>query len=708
MAQTTSSLAFCVLASAFSGSFAAEPEPAAPAASGAAATLLEPVRVTAKPTRETATSPVVGYRAKNAATATKTDTPLLETPQSVTVITRDQITDQGATGLQEALNYAAGVRSDAYGLDSRSDGVRIRGAAPDEYLDGLRKLFGYYTSNARTDPYSLERIEVLRGPSAMLYGQGSTGGVINMVSKRPLAEAEHEIGLQYGSHDRRQFQADFTGPLTADGRWLYRLVAVARESGTQVDHVSDDRVLIAPSLTWRPTPATTLTLQALYQKDKSGSTSQFFPWAGVLTPNPNGQLPTSRFIGDPDWDHYDSERSSLGYLFEHRFDSGWTIRQNLRYSRNTVDYRTLYADSFSLPGDWVADPVNKRLIGRFGGENLTRAHLLDIDQHVEGRFATGAVSHQVLAGVDLSRLQQTDKASSVLPDYYGGTVPLIDAYDPVYPAFTPPELADLPDSFQRQTGLYLQDQMRLDDWIVTAGLRHDRAVNGTDGADDQSSRATTKRIGLLYAASNGLSPYLSYSESFTPVGNIGAQSFVPLRGKQWEAGVKYEPSGRDLAFNAAVYELREQNQVVEVVPDFYEQLDETKANGVELELKAAVTRNIDVTAHYNYTDLDDKLENEPRHQAGAWARWKFAIASIDGFSAGAGVRWMSSFHDGAAPTVPTLTLFDAMVAWDSPRWRYALNVSNLADKTYVSTCLSRGDCWYGARRNIVGTATYKF
>ena len=208
------------------------------------------------------------------------------------MITRDQIVDQGATNLQDALNYAAGVRSDAYGLDSRTDSVRIRGGYPDEYLDGLRKLFNYYTSNGRTEPYTLERIDVLRGPSAMLYGQGSTGGVVNMVSKRPLPERQGEVGLQIGSWNRRQLQADLTGPLTEDGQWLYRLVAVARKADTQVDYVPDDRSLLAPSLTWRPSPMTSLTLQALWQRDRTGSTSQFFPWEGVILPNPNGPLPT--------------------------------------------------------------------------------------------------------------------------------------------------------------------------------------------------------------------------------------------------------------------------------------------------------------------------------------------------------------------------------------------------------------------------------
>ena len=300
---------------------------------------LPEVKVDASAEAETATSPVIGYRARNAATATKTDTPLAETPQSVTVVTRDQMVDQGAGNLQDALNYAAGVRSDAYGQDSRTDSVRIRGALPDVYLDGLRQSYGYYTSTTRTEPYTLERLEVLRGPAGMLFGAGTAAGVVNMVSKRPLQETQREVGVQFGSFGRKQIQADLTGPLNADGSLSYRLIALQRKSDSQVDHVPDDRSVIAPSLTWRPNAATSLTLQGLWQKDKSGSSSQFLPWEGTLLPNPNGRIPVSRFIGEPGFDYYNSERKTFGWQFEHRFNENWRVRQNFRYAKNENDNR---------------------------------------------------------------------------------------------------------------------------------------------------------------------------------------------------------------------------------------------------------------------------------------------------------------------------------------------------------------------------------
>ena len=375
----------------------------------AATTALPEIRVEAP--AETATTPVNGYRARNAATATKTDTPLAETPQSVTVVTRDQILDQGATNLQDALTYAAGVRSDAYGLDSRSDNFQVRGSDASVYLDGLQ-LFsaGWYTATARPDPYTLERLEVLRGPSGMLFGAGTAGGVINMVSKRPQTQAAREVGVQFGSWGRKQIQADLTGALTADGDWSYRLVALQRKADTQVDYVPDDRTLVMPSLTWRPSAATSLTLQGLYQKDKTGSTSQFLPWQGTILPNPNGKLPVSRFIGEPG-DGYDTERKTFGWLFEHQFNDNWTFRQNFRMSRTYNDSHYHYADFFSIPGGWGMDPIGQRVIGRINDKSLTWTRMTGIDNHVEGHFDTGALRHTLLVGAEYSR-QRQDKSVS--------------------------------------------------------------------------------------------------------------------------------------------------------------------------------------------------------------------------------------------------------------------------------------------------------
>lgn len=665
-------------------------------------TQLAPVSV--REDAETATGPVKGYVVKRSTTATKTDTPLLETPQAITVITADQILDQGALNIQDSLNYAAGVRSDAYGLDSRTDSARIRGSTPDEYLDGLRQAFNYYTSTSRTDPFTLERIEVLRGPSAMLYGQGSTAGVVNLVSKRPQATAQGEVGVKVGSYDLKQLQLDLTGPLTENGEWLYRIIAVGRDAGTQVDYVEDDRTLIAPSLTWQPSDQLSLTLLARYQEDRSGSTSQFFPWTGTVNPAPNHRFHSNRFIGDPDNDRYDSDRTTAGWLFQYDFNEDWTLRQNLRYTDNDVDYRSSYANFYTPDAPFV-DPANREL-ARFGWMSKTKVHMLTTDQHLEGLFETGALEHHILIGVDAVRFKETGAQGP------GNPAP-IDAYNPQYTTVTySPE--DIADQTISHTGTYVQDQIKFDkNWIVVAGLRHDKASNEVDdGTPTNHDSATSKRLGLMYAADIGLSPYISYSESFTPLAGVdaptGGDRYEPLRGKQIEVGVKYQPPGQNVSLGLSIYDLREENQQTPgPIPDYYVQVDETRNKGAELEARGTFG-NFELIAHYNYTNVDAMLENAPENQAAVWGKWNFSLAGIPGFSLGSGVRYMSSFSDGAAPTTPTVTLVDGLFAWENDHWRYAINANNLEDKTYYSTCLSRGDCWYGARRNIIGSATYRW
>ena len=677
---------------------AAQPAPGDSADTTSTPTL-EEVHIRSQAVRETATTPVIGYRARRASAATKTDTPLAETPQSITVVTRDQLTEQGMSSLQDALTYAAGVRSDAYGLDARTDSMKVRGGEPDLYLDGLRDSFGYYTSTTRPDPYTLERIEVLRGPAGMLYGAGSVAGVVNLVGKRPLFDTQREVGLQVGSFHRRQAQFDLTG--AASEHWAWRLVGLARRSDTQVQHVPDDRSLFMPSLTWRPSAATQLTLSALWQEDKTGSTAQFFPWIGTVLPSAHGRLPTRRFIGEPG-DHYDSRRRHIGWQFEHAFNDQWKVRQNLRYVRNENDSRYHYADFATVVGGWGADPIGQRIIGRKLADTHTRTRLLLLDQHVQGKFATGPLAHTLLAGVDHARQdEQTWQAPR--------TASTIDAWNPVYgqvPFWAPRKR--MPDTHQRNTGVYLQDQVRWGNWIVVAGLRHDRAVAKVQGSPDATTSATTRRLGAMYTTPWDWNPYVSYAESFTPQAPRASHSFKPLRGQLWELGVKYEPTGQALAFNAALYSLRENNRIQSPQPDTYNQLGKTRTRGLELEARGALGRQWDVLAHYNYTAVDAQLSGIPRHQASAWGVYRFSPSRAMGWSVGAGVRWMSSHRDRTGPRVPAAGLLDLMLAYDTDHWRMALNVGNAADKAYLSACPSRGDCWWGARRTVALNATYRF
>ncbi len=469
--------------------------------------------------------------------------------------------------------------------------------------------------------------------------------------------------------------------------------------------MDDDRKLIAPSLTWRPSADTSLTLQALWQDDHSGSTSQFFPWSGVVLPNPNGDIPLDRFIGEPGFDRYDSERKEIGWLFAHKLNSDWTVRHNLRYAHNEVEYRTLYADSFSNPADPFID-ADDRVMNRFAFLEDRKTRVLSTDQHLVGKFITGPVRHQLLVGVDHAR--HHSEASTG----FGFGFP-IDIYDPVYGNFVEPAMAEGPDTDMRHTGMYVQDELKFGGgWILLAGLRHDRVTNEVQGGSSEKDRATTRRGALMYRFANGFAPYVSYTESFTPVAGANAfgNHFDPLEGEQVELGLKFEPRGRRMMYNVAFYELREKNQLVAdpATPGNSIQTGEVVNRGFEVEAIGRLLPWLDIAAHYNYIDIDPALEAIPKNQAAVWAQSRFAIGDHPGFLAGLGVRYFSAFTGGAAPETPSVTLFDAMLGYETGPWRYALNVQNIEDEKYVATCLGRGDCWFGARRTVVGTVSYRF
>ncbi len=672
--------------------------------------------------QENPTAPVSGFVAKRALSATKTDTPLIETPQAISVITRDQMEAQGVQTLRQVTAYTAGAVSNYF--DSRRDNFAARGGSVTQYQDGLVRLSGF-DNMTRPDPYTLERVEFLRGPTSVLYGQGSVGGVLNLTSKRPQAAPVREVQVQLGSYGRKQIGTDLSGALDANGQWRYRLVAIGRDSNTQVDHVRDDRLVLAPSLTWQPNAATSLTLLAQYQKDKSGSLIGFFPWQGTQLHNRYGQIPTSTFISEPGWDAFNSEGKSLGYLFSHKIHPDWVVRQNLRYSQGEVDYRSLWTSfrpnaATGRPGRPVFESDGRRLV-RDAHWAINRSHLTQADTQAQGKLRWGHSEHTLLLGMDAQRARTGS-------DQWGAVAPAIDVYHPVYGNFTPPTASQLvrqPSVVQKQLGFYAQDQIKWGQWTATLGLRHDNAQTDTEGrpAAAVDDKAWTKRAGVTYQMDGGWAPYAGYSESFQPLGGVDAYGtpYKPQRGEQWEAGVKWQPPGQGINAFAAVYQLREKNRKTTDPgnPLNSLQIGEVKVKGFEAEVQASLARNWDFTVGYAFTDAKIARSNTgdqgmpvasvPKHTASAWLSHRFASEGRGGWTVGAGVRYTGSQWSGtSAISTPAATLADAMVAYDAGDWRVAFNVVNLTDKVQITQCLARGDCFYGQARTYTLTSTYRF
>ncbi|MCK1638391.1 TonB-dependent siderophore receptor [Bradyrhizobium sp. 157] len=664
---------------------------------------------------ETGTGPVRGYLAGQSGTGTKTDTPLRETPQSITVVTADRIADQGALTVQETLRYVPGVFADAFGPDSRGDYPRFRGQDPNIYLDGTRVVNTFQFNEWRPDPYTLERIEVLRGPSSVLYGDTSTAGLLNLISKRPQAESFNEIGVQYGSFNRKQVQLDSTGKLTKDGEWLYRFIGVFRDSNTQTDFVKDDRIVLAPSLTWRPTNNTSWTVLGTYQKDMSGSSTAFLPHEGTLYPGPNGLIPVRRFASEPGFDKYQTETGAVSSLFEHSFGDGLKVRQNMRYAHVEGIYRTMYPDWSTNPADPFLDPATRRTVARWVSSRQTTKDSFTSDTNAELKFATGAITHKALFGVDYRALGERASSSGAIHDPRP-----FDLYAPVYNGVVPPPLSPEPDLRQSQLGLYAQDQMRLGPWLAVVGLRQDFITNDVQGAPAEDTRATTGRAGLMYELPFGLTPYVTYAQSFNPIFGSGVCATIckAQQGEMVELGFKYNPMP-GTAINGAIYDTIEKNRLAAdpTNPLISTQTGKVRIRGAELEVITRVTPDLDLIGAYAYVNATvesgdnagKRVETVPEHQASLWAKYRLTALGLQGVTVGGGVRYIGESWDGTDTIrTPDYTLFDAMIRYETGPWRFQVNASNIADKRHVTTCWSRGDCFFGIGRTVLGSATYRF
>ena len=681
---------------------------------------------------ESAWGPVQGYVAKRTAAGTKTDTALVEVPRSISVVTRQQMDDRNAHTLDAAVRYLPGITASSYGSDTRADWLRVRGFEPTQFLDGLPLPKGVY-ANPKQETWNLDRLALLRGPASSVYGQTPPGGLLDMVSRRPSTEASSEIQLQYGSDNHRQINFASTGKIDDEGRFLYGVSGVVRDGGTQIDHIDDKRYNIAPSLTWNIDEDTRLTLLTQFTRDDTGVTSQFYPIQGTKIDMPFGKISHHKNLGDPDYDFYDRTYYALGYAFEHRLNDVWQFRQNLRYTKSDLSFQTVTVNSYFPSIGFVVDDEGNTGRGTTNvDEDISQ---FAVDNNLQADFATGDINHTLLIGLDHQR--SNTNYTSIF-----GNAPAINVNDPVYglPITRPPRSSAFYDYDQKtyQTGLYVQDQMALDQWRLTLGGREDWVHTGTkffnkgDATNTQRDKNFSGNAAISYVFDSGFVPYLSYAESFQPASNAVASptdSFKPTEGKQWELGIKYQPPGSNTLLTAAVYDLTQKNvSVTNNVGNVTvtSQTGEVRVKGLELEAVSDVTENLKVTAAYTLAKSEvqdgafkgNRLQLMPNQQASVWGDYTWHNGVLDGFGIGAGARYTGNTYGDEANTwlgkAGAYTVFDAAVHYDLGRLdnslkgaSLAVNATNLFDKDYISTCDSFY-CYYGDQRSVVASATYKW
>ncbi|EFE7695586.1 TPA: ferrichrome porin FhuA [Escherichia coli] len=711
------------------------------------------ITVTAAPApQESAWGPAATIAARQSATGTKTDTPIQKVPQSISVVTAEEMALHQPKSVKEALSYTPGVAVGTRGASNTYDYLIIRGFAADgqsqnNYLNGL-KMQGNFYNDAVIDPYMLERAEIMRGPVSVLYGKSSPGGLLNMVSKRPTTEPLKEIQFKAGTDSLFQTGFDFSDALDDDGVYSYRLTGIARSANAQQKGAEEQRYAIAPAFTWRPDDKTNFTFLSYFQNEPETGYYGWLPKEGTVEPLPNGKrLPTDFNEGAKN-NTYSRNEKMVGYSFDHEFNDTFTVRQNLRFAQNKVSQKSVYGYGMCSDPLYTKDDDALKASPCLSipqsewNYTLTRQYVIDneklenfsVDTQLQSKFATGSVEHTLLTGVDFMRMRNDidswfGYAGSVAPsDIYN-----LDRSDFDFGAHPDPSGPYRVLLKQKQTGLYVQDQAQWDKVLVTLGGRYDWAEQSSFNRDygnksDRDDKQFTWRGGVNYLFDNGVTPYFSYSESFEPASLTDANGdlFAPSKGKQYEVGVKYVPEDRPIVLTGALYQLTKTNNLMADPnnPNFSIEGGEIRARGVELEAKAALSASVNVVGSYTYTDAEYTTDTTykgntpaqvPKHMASLWADYTFFDGPLSGLTLGTGGRYTGSSYGDPANSfkVGSYTVVDALVRYDLARVgmagsNVALHVNNLFDREYVASCFNTYGCFWGAERQVVATATFRF
>ena len=688
-------------------------------------------------TVETAEGEVIvtapNYVPEGSISANKTDIPLIQTPQSVSIVTRDQIDLLQFVDAQQAVRYTAGVYGENYGPDARYDFFTVRGFTPKQYVDGLPAPISSSIYSVGVDLYGFQSLDLLKGPSSTLYGNAPPGGIYNQTSRRASAETGGEIRAQGGTDRFRELAGTATGAV-ADGLAV-RVTGLFRDRDLIADRTGQQRIYVAPTATWTLGDRTTLTGLGYYQYDRGeGGNGGFLPVDGTLRPNPNGTIGQRTNLADPR-NRFTRRQASGGFELAHRLFDEVGFQSNARWNRYRErapigiyatalldDRRTVRQSNFSYAEDVTSFATDNRL---------------------DAAFATGAVGHKLLLGLDYRNVRN----EAAFGFDGAGT---LDAFGPIYA--TPDALLqpDYPTRFNdqrlRQTGVYVQEQARIGDLFLTAGGRYDWVRSryltpfGLLTAPAEATRVDqekfTYRLGANYVTESGVAPYLSYSTSFEPVLGVDAataRAFRPSTGRQWEAGVKYDARGLPddvrLFATAALFDIRQKNVVTTTPstgPVFGTQSGAVRSRGGEVELVARIRDRLTINGSYSYNEseilesnvlaeIGAELPTTPRHKASLFVNYNVQRGPLAGLGLGAGARHTSS-SAGSLPSPfnpvvirgESATLVDALVSYDLPGWRIAVNGSNILDERYVARCSGPVGCFYGAPRQVLLAVIRRF
>ncbi|WP_256633700.1 TonB-dependent siderophore receptor [Enterobacter hormaechei] len=653
--------------------------------------------------------------------ATKSAVAESKTPQVINTIAAKEIEQRHASSVNEILRYAPGVSTEVRGSTSYMSEYKIRGFNVDqEFYNGLQLPYNVTgNTKARIDPLLIESVDILKGPSSVLYGGGSPGGLVNIQSKKPQKEAKTELGFNTGNRNLKEGYLDSTGQI-ANSDWNYRLLGKATESDEQAHTTRYENYLVAPSVTWQPDDKTRLTIDALAQNTPSLTPSDPMPLSYLRS-----KYADRRDYAGDEWSGFKQRQWMMGYSFEHEFDSGWGFNQKARYFDVDTHQRSAYSTG---TGSEVYQ------LNRFAYTTDEDLQSFNIDNQVTRTVALGDWQHHLLAGFDYQKL------NSHFHYRYASSTPGIDMRNPDHSQIDNDalglETAQKNRLGYQQNGYYLQDQIAFGGLNVLASLRFDDYRSVTTNYLQNGDKAwvsqdrLTKRLGALYAFENGLSPFISYSEGFAPVspqGTLTAKDVKPTTSKQVEGGVKYLLAEYATTFTASVFNIRQKN-VVTSDPGFlnYRQTGEVESKGAELSAISRPTDNLTLIANYAYTHAinteDDKYQGKrptqvPENAFNLWGDYTFDSTPLRGLTLGAGARYTGPMEISPANDAGKLggtTQYDLAASYRMGELAPSLegltlkaSAQNVTNKETL-TCYNATNCWIGRDRTFQVGASYSF
>lgn len=668
----------------------------------------------------TAPGAVNGYVVKEGTVGTKTNTPLQEVPQAISTVTRQQLEERKPQNLVDAIGYVPGVRVGVSGYDPRFDSFNIRGfdaTYSGIYRDGLRQLGGSF-GQFKTEPYGLDSITILKGPSSALYGAGNAGGIVDMYTKRPTETPFNELELIVGSYDRVQGNFDLSGPVAPGSSVLYRLTGVVRDSDTEALGVPDDRVYLAPAFTFKVDDDTKLTVFGEFMDAATGAN---MAWLNDYSGDHVRR--TNIWSGDPAFNKFNQMQERVGYELEHRLSNSVTFRQKARYAHlfETADYIDIYDfEDQNAPHEYA----------RVGGFIDSAVDTANLDNQLEARFSTGIARHTVLAGVESSYITYWEQ-SAYTED---GWPPLIDFNYGQQHIERPPVNTWLDQSLF-SVATYLQDQIKIDQWVVTLSGRRDWAHTETTETTDktthvkQGDEAWSGRAGLSYLFDFGLAPYVAYGTSFIPNAGVDlgdGTPFEPTTSKSKEVGFKYAVPGANATLNAALFDIEQKGGLFyDPKSDHSVQRGKLRSRGFEIEGATTLDNGLSLLASYTFLNMrivegedgtnGNEVSSTPRHMFSVWSYYAPTYGVLKGFGFGGGVRYLGSSFGDDENTFKNEAhaLFDAAAHYDLAGisqafagTRLQINATNIFDKQ--DDVCSSNYCYLDQGRTVQASVRYRW